>query len=300
MAIFLYTLFFINQILISEQFRYFSAFMIATIAISGITPLNPVMPTIIKSSPLSFNERAVWTYDSLLLPLTSSRISLENKYVNNAVSEKLKSVVALNDLRGNYIQFSYNIPLTFSENPFLNQLFLPSNPTSTFTYKLDKKNLNWMLKNKIDWIFFDGQSIGSRQLLNDSPYLFRYIICNYDVFANAGDHLILKLSTSQKCNGFKNKTLFFNGESNLEIDSSEFVYLIDTRKISILNKILNILWKPTNNLYLNNNLVFLKSNQKGTLIRVPSQLDFPGSFSINGDVTSQTKITYRNIFHLSN
>jgi hypothetical protein len=288
-----------KKLLAKDFFKYWSAFMIATFAISGITPLNPIMPTVVKSSPVSVIQRAVWTYDSILSSITGNQPNLENKYVDKESAIKLIKFLSEKNLGGEFIQISYNMPLNFEQNSFLRERYLPSNPTSTFTNELDIINLNWIEKKRIRWIIFDGKSIGSRQLLNDSPNLFRYIVCNYDVFATAEDHLILEISNHSKCETFKNTNVYFNGETDIQIDSSDFVYLYDERENSIWSKMLNVFWKPIGNMYINGHLMFSKSSEEGTLVHIPAELDFPGSFSLNGDVSSPIKIRFENLFNLA-
>ena len=300
MSIALYIATNFNKFLEKDFFRYWSAFIIATFAISGVTPLNPVMPTVIKSSPVSVIQRAVWTYDSINSTITGNRLNLEDKYVDKKSAEKLVEFISLNNIGGEFIQISYNLPLSFKQNSFLTERYLPSNPTSTFTNELDRTNLNWIEKKRIRWIFFDGKSIGSRQLLNDSPSLFRYIVCNYDVFAVAGDHLILETSNHSKCETFKSSSVYFDGDSDIDINSSDFVYLFDKRENPIWSKVLNVFWKPISDMYINGHFMFSKSYQAGTLVRIPTELDFPGSFSLNGDVSSPMKIRFKNFLDLSN
>lgn len=290
----------LNKFLEKSFFKYWAGFIISTFAISGFTPLNPVMPTVIKSSPVSVIERAVWTYDSINSIITGNRLNLEDMYVDKKSAEKLVEFVSVNNLGGEFIQISYNLPLSFKLNSFLTERYLPSNPTSTFTNKLDETNLNWIEKNRIRWIFFDGKSIGSRQLLNDSPNLFRYIVCNYDVFAVAGEHLILENSNHSKCETFKSSSVYFDGDSDIPINSSDFVYLFDKRENSNWSKVLNVFWKPSKDMYINGHFMFFKSYPAGTLVRIPTELDFPGSFSLNGNISSPMRIRFKSFLDLSN
>ena len=77
------------------------------------------------------------------------------------------------------------------------------------------------------------------------------------------------------------------------------MYLYDERENSIWSKMLNVFWKPIGNMYINGHLMFSKSSTEGTLVHIPAELDFPGSFSLNGDVSSPIKIRFENLFNLA-
>jgi hypothetical protein len=49
---------------------------------------------------------------------------------------------------------------------------------------------------------------------------------------------------------------------------------------------------------VNNKLVFWKDAGLGTLIRIPQELDFPGKFSLNGDMTSELKFIEKSFFDI--
>jgi hypothetical protein len=61
-----------------------------------------------------------------------------------------------------------------------------------------------------------------------------------------------------------------------------------------------VFWKPISNMHINGHLMFSKSSKEGTLVHIPVELDFPGSFSLNGDVSSPMKIRFENLFNLAN
>jgi len=290
-CIFIFLLININKLLYFNFFKYFAAVLVVTFAISGITPLNPVMPTVIKSSPFSLLERSEWTYNSFISVFTNNFSLLENKYVKFPKSANLTQIAYVNNFTGNFIQISYTTPLDFQRNSKLNELFPPSNPTSTFTSKLDQVNADWITKNSVDWIFFDGKSIGQRQLLNDSPNFYKYIACNYSVFKNIETYLILKKNTETKCINFESSIINYGGPNIYSIKSSDFVYLDYSSDFSLNYKLLSTIFKPLSNLYVNNRLIFLKDNKNGTLIRIPQELDLPGRFSLNGDADLELELT---------
>ena len=78
------------------------------------------------------------------------------------------------------------------------------------------------------------------------------------------------------------------------------MYLFDEIENSIWSKIQDVFWKPISNMYINGHLMFSKSNKEGTLVHVPAELDFLGSFYLNKDISSPMKIRFENFFNLAN
>jgi hypothetical protein len=288
----------IKQLVGISFFKYYSAIFVATFAVSGITPLNPIMPTIIKSSPLAFLERSSWSYDSFVSILTKNSEILESKYLKFDQSIELTNIASDNNFRGNFIQISYTTPINFEKNPQLKQFFPPSNPTSTWTRKLDEINAEWITNNEIDWIFFDGKNIGTRQLLNDSPLFYKYVVCNYSVYKSLESHLILEKNAKDKCSFIRNSFVNYNSTDSINYETSEFVYLISRSDIPLHHKLFSAFFKPFRNMYVNEKLVFAKDAGSGTLIRIPQELDFPGKFSLNGDTASELTFKEKTFFDI--
>jgi hypothetical protein len=65
-----------------------------------------------------------------------------------------------------------------------------------------------------------------------------------------------------------------------------------------VENIIKTLYKPLFALHYNNRVISLRNESEGDLIRIPSEIDFPGKFALNGD--SLEVITLKKVFIFSN
>jgi hypothetical protein len=291
-----YVLFNRKYLLANMYFKYFSVILVATFAISGITPLNPVMPPVIKSSPFSINERLKWSLDSFESLLFNKDNELVEKYFNKKDSNELYKIISENDIEGNFMVLNYPIPLNIGAN--LVEFRPPINPVGAFTKQQDRMNLEWLYTTKLDWIFFDGNGIDPIQLLNQSPKFYSHIACNFSVYYTSNQYLILKNSGKDNCLKFKSTVISYRENSQYEINSKSFIYLVDNTRAPIVENIIKTLYKPLFALHYNNRVISLRNESEGDLIRIPSEIDFPGKFALNGD--SLEVITLKKVFIFSN
>lgn len=277
-----------------NYFKYYLIMIVATFAISGITPLNPIMPTVIKSSPFSIKERVGWSIDSILSLNSSGDYFLEQNYVRNKETRSLYDFIAKDDLKGNYILMNYAIPLR--TNIDLVELRPPVNPVGAFTSELDTKNLNWIMSTNVDWIFFDGSGIDPIQLLNLSPKFFKYIACNFSYRYFDDSYLVLSKNTEDKCNDLKTIYLDFGGNYYESYDTESFVYIEQSSTHSMGEDLIKKIFKPLYNLHVNGRRISLRNEVNGDLIRLPNQIDFPDKYSLNGDTLNSFTIDTRFVF----
>jgi len=283
-----------DQINRYSYFKYYLIMIVATFAISGITPLNPIMPTVIKSSPFSIKERIEWSINSIFSLNSSDGYFLEQKYVRNKEVRSLNEFITQNDLKGNYILMNYSIPLR--TNIDLVEVRPPVNPVGAFTSDLDTKNLNWIISTDVDWIFFDGSGIDPIQLLNLSPKFFKYIACNFSYRYFDDSYLVLSKNAEDKCSNLKTIYLDFGGNYYKSYDTESFVYIKQSSKQPMGEDLIKMIFKPLYSLHVNDHRISLRNEVKGDLIRLPNQIDFPDKYSLNGDTLTSLSIDTRFVF----
>jgi hypothetical protein len=182
---------------------------------------------------------------------------------------------------------AYNLNL---EQPPVPQFY------SAYTPWLDKQNSDFFnSSNRPEYVLEEAPAaIDGRNPIWEAPASQLAIFCNYSSYSNNTDWLLLKSRGKSICGTRDTKNVGGSVFKFFDEKSSKNIYLFNIKnKTSLPGTILRIFFKPLHHDLIRTSresFTYVTKNNKGLILSVPKNLDYPGKWSLNRDDKLQSEV----------